>query len=350
MKKYLLLLALVCLLGNRALAQTKASYSQTVTEVTSFSGFNLSYSSNNPANIIWASNDNYIAGITQGNTKTSFASQLDGIYYFSVGNGNNYRNNWQIGQINEQGPNYSYLQMKNNTSADLHIHNLKIGDEVKLELVNGQNAGYACKMGSNNTTINQGTELSGTVEFQIKNNKVNRGRVTLTFDKQYSGIIKIQVVTTKPHFNYDPGFEVYDFFQIGTDNNPSTDYTATVDAGFTLNGNQAKYFRLGDNTDLSLNDRIAVCQSSGWRIKRGIQAPEYSDGNSQWYNVSICNLYVGDRVEIFYTGDAPTFSSNGMNGSYTGSGAFKDVKNDGEYNPEEGDQLIYAGKELEGGN
>ena len=308
-----------------------------------FTGFNRSWTGDNPSSINWTDRINYISGITQNGEKRSFVSKLDKIYYLSVGQGN--KEKWQISHINNGDASTSYLE-NSAAGTDFYIHGIKIGDKVKIKLKG------SCTMASNNTDINQGTTLSGEVEFHMVDNTIinNEGIIKLNFPNQYAGIQKIEITTTVPYFNYDPGYEVYDFFQIGAGkNNAYTNCSANVAAGFKLNGNDAYYLSL-PGTDISLNDRIAVSPKTGWSVARGIRAPGYSDGNSQWYNVSICNLYAGDRVEVFYTGDAPTFSSNGQNGGYNGSNAFKDVKNDGEYNSDEGDQLIYAGMSLEGEN
>ena len=327
MKKYLLLLAMVCLLANGTQAQNRASFSETVTEVMDFSGLSEG------TNISYTANQNYITGAGS----RSFVSQLEKVYYLSVGQDNT--GNWRIGSSNG-----STCLMANN-NADLYIHNVKMGDIVTVWMVgNGQ-------MASNNATISQGQNLSGQVTFQMRDNTIieNEGRIKLQIYGG-SGISKIQIETTKPNFNYDPGYEVYDFYQIGAENSNAYDnnYSTTDDAGFSLKGNQAKYLSLASSAGLSLNDRIAVCQQSGWTFRRGIRAPGYNDGGNDWYNVSICNLKEGDRVEIFYTGDAPTISSNGQNGAYTGSAGYKDVKNDGVFDADEGDQMFSAGMPLEG--
>lgn len=343
MKKYLLLLALVCLLGNRALAQTKSSFSQSITEVMDFSGYSVDWQG---SDIKWVGNsDKYVAGVTENGQTRSFASKLDNLYYLSVGEGNTGK--WQIGQVGYDNnnptnhPENSYMQCKQ-ANTKLYIHNIKIGDKVKIWLDG------SCEITPNNIKNYQNN--NGCLEFEIADNTVNDGNVTLNFPNQYDGVKRIEIQTTKSHFNYDPGYEVYDFFEIGGRNSNAYDnnYSANNDAGFTLNDQDAKYLSLAQSSGLSLNNRIAVSQSSGWTFRRGIRSPNYNNDGNNWHNVSICNLREGDRVEIFYTGDAPTFSSQGQNGKYTGSAGFKDVKNDGQYNPEEGDQMVYVGMLLEG--
>ena len=157
MKKYLLLLAMVCLLANGTQAQNRASFSETVTEVMDFSGLSEG------TNISYTANQNYITGAGS----RSFVSQLEKVYYLSVGQDNT--GNWRIGSSNG-----STCLMANN-NADLYIHNVKMGDIVTVWMVgNGQ-------MASNNATISQGQNLSGQVTFQMRDNTIieNEGRIKL---------------------------------------------------------------------------------------------------------------------------------------------------------------------------
>lgn len=103
MKKYLLLLALVCLLGNRVLAQTKSAAYTTIThEVIDFTGFNPSWGSPTPnSQINWGQNDysNYIESFSQqGLTTRSFYSSIDeGQHRISVSSkGNGQNTGWNI--------------------------------------------------------------------------------------------------------------------------------------------------------------------------------------------------------------------------------------------------------------
>ncbi len=153
---------------------------------------------------------------------------------------------------------------------------------------------------------------------------------------------QFSVTVTRPagyyHYNYDPAIEVYDLSGQAS----GTAY-GTSDAGFSLNDREALYLT-NLSTSLSLNNRIAVSQSSAgtgqWVFDSGLKA-QWS-----WHNVSICNLKEGDRVRITYEGQA-TFSSKGQNGAYNGCAAFKDVSNDGDLNTVEGDGYIGVGNQVD---
>ena len=356
MKRYLLLMLLVCLLGSNALAQSGSLSSNEVTEILDFSGLNRSWNNSgfNTSHIRWAGGDNYIAYIEHDNNSPAtknYRSQIDGVYFIAVGQNQDGQtkntDKWQIGQDNNDGnPEHSYLQMnQRNGGGDIELHNLKIGDEVKIVLAGN------CTMNSDNTTIPQGTTLSGTVEFQMTTN-IEKGNVFLHFPNQYSGIYRIEIKTKKSHFNYDPGYEVYDMFSTQGKNASTISISddPNTNPGFSLNNATAQYLTIPEAA-LTLNNRVAV-SSTGWTVQRGIRAPQYGVDNTDWYNFSICNLKKGDRVEIFYTGTAPTFSSSGKDGSYDGCAAFMDKWNDGEYNPGEGnqieDQIVTAGLSVEG--
>lgn len=358
MKKFFVFIVLTCLLGNRALAQTGSSISGEVTEILDFSGLNRSWNNSgfNTSHIDWAGVDNYIASIHHDNNSPAtkyYRSQIDGVYFIAVGQNQDGQtkntDKWQIGQDNNDGnPEHSYLQMNQRNQdggGDIELHNLKIGDEVTIVLAGN------CTMNSDNTTIPQGTTLSGTVEFQMTTN-IEKGNVFLHFPNQYSGIYRIEIKTKKSHFNYDPGYEVYDMFSTQGKNASTISISddPNTNPGFSLNNATAQYLTIPEAA-LTLNNRVAV-SSTGWTVQRGILAPQYDVDNTDWYNFSICNLKKGDRVEIFYTGTAPTFSSSGKDGSYDGCAAFMDKWNDGEYNPGENnqieDQFVSAGLSVKG--
>jgi len=320
MKKCLLLLALVCLLGNRALAQNYQSLGTIdFTGLTDHDGLN---------------------GISNGNILTSWNGRN-----FSINNnGRNITisvddasNGWQIWTATGST---TYLQVKTADWRSAFVNGLKAGDKVKIT-PNG-----TCYITSRNTaqSANNNYSFSQETEFVITNNN----NLEIKTHSQWAGIFKVEVFEDQqqgqqqqntPVFNYDPGFEVYDMFEVFTNNGVSY---STSDAGFTLNGGNAQYINL-DNANLTLNERIAVNPTSGWTFDRGLIAPT----NNEWSNVSICNLKEGDRVQIFYTGDAPTFSSQGQNQAYNGCPAFKDVNNDGDLETNEGDQVIWQGKQVE---
>ena len=175
-------------------------------------------------------------------------------------------------------------------------------------------------------------------ELKIVNNHDN-GTLVIRLANQYAGIIKVEIdaVQTTPRYDYDASLEVYDMYET-RDNNGA--YTADESAEFKLNNKYGYYLKFTNN-DLSLNERIAIDNTNTWTFAHGIQAP------SNWSNLSICNLREGDRVLIYYTGDAPIFSSNGNNGDYTGNAAFKDTWNDGMLDTNEGDHIITKGDPVE---
>ena len=183
-------------------------------------------------------------------------------------------------------------------------------------------------------------------ELKIVNDHDN-GTLVIRMASQWAGILKIEIdaVNTTPHYDYDPGFEVYDMFETRNDAG-NTSYTANESAGFKLNNKDAYYLKFTNN-DLTMNERVAIDKTNTWGFARGIQAPNYSLTNDSWYNLSICNLREGDRVVIYYTGDAPIFSSNGQNGGYTGNAAYKDTWNDGMLDKNEGDHEINNGDPVE---
>lgn len=142
-------------------------------------------------------------------------------------------------------------------------------------------------------------------------------------------------------YDYSPtNYEVYDIYY-------STSGTTfqTANAGFTLNTRDAVYLK-NLSSGLALNNRVAVSQSSQgtsqWVIDRGIKA-QWS-----WHNVSICNLEAGDRVRIYFTGEA-VFSSVRNSATYNGCPAFLDYYNDGIKNngqfetTDDGDRNITGG-------
>ena len=331
MKKYLLLLALVCLLGNRALAE----------DVTiDFTGFGDKNQTN--ANLDWV-NYNHPVLKQNGNTVRTFSDR----FWVET------PSDWQF--HGSSTFNESYLQKKENTqNSTVHIGDVKAGDVVTIWGESGNNGG-----GCNVTSGNIKNSSSGSTNFQFSQSTPSHtftmssdGQLDIQFYNNYSGIRKITVQSQQqqqedpsdPVFNYDPGFEVYDMFEVKTNNGVTY---STSDAGFALNGGTAQYINLTNNANLTFNERIAVNPESGWTFNRGLQAPNYNINNSNWYNFSICNLKEGDRVIIYYTGTAPTFSSQGQGGAYNGCPAFKDMSNDGDFNSDEGDHYISQGMSVE---
>ncbi len=325
MKKYLLLLALVCLLGNRALAE------DLTIDFSTFGG------SGQPNATLGWENTNHPT-ITQNGNKTTFSNR------FWVNN----PNDW--GFYGSSTFNQTYLQKKNNTNnTKVSIGDMKTGDVVTIWGESGDQGG-GCNVTSNNIK----NSSSGSTNLQFSSGTPSHtftmssdGTLELEFYNRYSGIRKITVQSQQQQqqqttrvFNYDPGFEVYDMFEVKTSNGVSY---STSDAGFTLNGGNAQYINL-NNANITLNERIAVNPTSGWSFNRGLQAPNYDLNNNNWYNFSICNLKEGDRVEIFWTGDAPTFSSQGQGSAYNGSQTFLDENGDGILN--NGDHIVSQGEQL----
>ena len=278
MKKYLLLLALVCLLGNRALAENVTTiYSQE----TYF-------------------DDNW-------NTK------------IDINNGN--FSNAKLGDIVR----VNYKDRRNNFNPVFKKGGTWTDFPYQLNREDGNNYFQF--------TINQDNVLN-----ELKGSGLSLQGLGFTLTSVI--LIQQQQQQTTRVFNYDPGFEVYDMFEVKTSNGVSY---STSDAGFTLNGGNAQYVNL-NNANITLNERIAVNPTSGWSFNRGLQAPNYNLNNNNWYNFSICNLKEGDRVEIFWTGDAPTFSSQSQGSAYNGSQTFLDENGDGILN--NGDHIVSQGEQL----
>lgn len=189
----------------------------------------------------------------------------------------------------------------------------------------------------NETRKDQNQNLDGN-ELKIVNDH-NNGTLVIRLAQRYAGIIKIEIdaVQTSPRYDYDASLEVYDMYETRSNNGA---YTANESADFKLNNKDAYYLKFTNN-DLSLNERIAIDNTNTWTFAHGIQA------SSNWSNLSICNLREGDRVLIYYTGDAPVFSSIGKDGGYTGNAAFKDTWNDGMLDANEGDYVISNGNSVD---
>lgn len=374
MKKYLLLLALVCLLGNRALAQTKSASNTSFThEVIDFTQLQAVGGLNGSS---W--DGNYLVSVNGGTTIGSLSSSRR----ISVSN----TDGWNIWTSDQNQ--CSYFQKAVYDVREVYINNLNVGDIVRI-WCQGQcyilTDNTATQDGSNplvwnhndpnpdsrdsyptNSDSYPGVQLKETLyrtgsdengwtvidqnpdgnELRIVNDH-NNGTLVIRLASQWAGILKVEIdaVNTTAHYDYDPGFEVYDMFETRNDAG-NTGYNANESAGFKLNNNDAYYLKFTNN-DLSLNERIAVSPANGWGFARGMQAPNYSLNNNDWSNFSICNLREGDRVVIYYTGDAPIFSSNGKDGDYTGSAAYKDTWNDGMLDTSEGDHIISKGDPVE---
>ena len=331
---------LVCLFGTNALAQEHA-----MTTVTETIDFSVVKHNGNP-NVSFGFDNNHPM-INNEVVSTRITVENTDDWGF-----------WGSDTYNE-----SYLQKKPNTGTSyVYLSDLKAGDVVTIwgECGNQDDGSFG---------INGSVELLNTTYYDYNNKTypnskeykiTNPDGVQIQFVGNYSGIRKITIQSTvraESYYNYDPGYESYDFFEVRdeildrdndgnittgpTDNTSHTDYSVS-DAGFNLNGNSAQYFTFDDN-DLTLNNRIAISQSGRWRFARGLIVPE---GEDDAY-FSICNLKKGDRIQIFYTGDNPVFASQ-ADGTYNGCPAFYDTWNDGNYDPDDdGDHYIAPGDQVE---
>jgi hypothetical protein len=336
MKKYLLLLASVCLLGSSALAQDRGIMQYVVTDVIDFTPYgNAGYN---------------------GYSRLSFDNdrhpQIDGNVIserLTVESAN--KNVWSL--YGSDTYNETYLQLQpNQGTQNATISDLKAGDVVTIwgECGNADGGDFNIygSVEPRNTTYYeyQGKNYPNSKEYLINNS----GPVQVQCNGNYSGIRKIEIkslVRAEDYFNYDPGFEDYDMYDEFSENNekkcynnenengkPYTSYSLSNEGtGIEYNdGHIAKYIVLS-NSKISANNRIAIDGNAGtWRFNYGLRAP--NDG--KWANFSICNLKEGDRVVFSYTGTAPVFSSvaggaDAPTGPYNGSKAFFDQYNDGQF-------------------
>ena len=222
-----------------------------------------------------------------------------------------------VWNFNDPDPNYS----QKNNNGQYPDRNVNAREGVPLK----------------ETLQNQNLNPEGN-ELKIVNDHEN-GTLVIKLASRWAGILKVEIdaVQNSPRYDYDASLEVYDMYETRSNNGA---YTANESADFKLNNNDAYYLKFTNN-DLSLNERIAIDKTNTWTFAHGIQA------SSNWSNLSICNLREGDRVLIYYTGDAPIFSSNGNNGDYTGNIAYKDTWNDGMLDTDEGDHIISKGDPVE---
>ena len=351
MKKYLLLLALVCLLGNGVQAQNGFYATETI----DFTGWSYNPNDYNRAytNVSWSNNRNNITSISSTDGNISLTRTYTG--RFSLNNDGSERwRMWGSGTFQ-----VTYLQRDNsNTNFFFYLHDMKEGDVVTIWGENGDATGEkGCRVQNNS---NRNGEL---MQFNEDNPDEGQqfvvasdGDVTLQFFGQYSGIRKITIKSRTSHFDYDPGFEDYDMYDEFSDNDPKKCYSnerengkpytsyslSDEETGIEYNdGHIAKYIVLS-NSKISANNRIAIDPSAGtWRFNYGLRAPDpnvafNNHDNEKWANFSICNLKEGDRVVFSYTGTAPVFSSvaggaDAPTGPYNGSKAFFDQYNDGQF-------------------
>ncbi|MBR6885274.1 MAG: hypothetical protein IKN01_06165 [Prevotella sp.] len=335
MKKYLLLLALVCLLGNRALAQNGFYVTKTI----DFTGLPAPDGNNQSPNasIHWSDNGSgtTIQSITYDNGTRTFAE-----HPISVGNRNN---NWYLWKGSHG---ITYLQKGNAANDYFYIDNLKAGDVVTVWGDPGNGNGFIVAS-NNNDCYNQTLSLEWDIEKAGQIITMNGdGPLQLQFTGQYSGVEKITIKSRTSHFDYDPGYEEYDMYDEFSENDPKkcrleenngkpyTYYTLSNENTGINYGNQTAQYIILHKSKITANNRIAIDPNAGtWRFNYGLRAPD----EGKWANFSICNLKEGDRVVFSYTGTAPKFSSNGENGSYNGAKAFADKYNDGVF--DEGEDI-----------
>ncbi len=358
----LVLLVLTCLLGNSALAQTRSASNTSFThEVIDFSQLSptgeLNYNSWDRNNLV-SQNGTAIPSLS---TRRISVSNTSGW------------NIWKSGTNND----CPYLQRKSNDNRNVIINNLNVGDIVRIwcagecRILTDNTARHDSNnplvwnhidpdpnytqqgnYGYDERAVNnrEGVQLTETFNYDVNNpspspnelkivNNHDDGTLVIRLARQWAGIIKIEIdaVQTTPRYDYDASLEIYDMYATTSSNGA---YTANESADFKLNNEDAYYLKFTNN-DLSLNERIAIDKTNTWTFAHGIQA------SSNWSSLSICNLREGDRVLIYYTGDAPVFSSNGKDGGYTGSAAFMDTWNDGMFDVNEGDHEIKNGDPVE---
>lgn len=350
MKRYYLLMLLVCLLGSNALAQTRTTYTTTteIKEIIDFTGWEQQ-TNNTPgdADIIWNGNNiTSIQGKNGNNLNREFTN-----FPISVGHGGDgdtgYWRLWKGSHLQ------TYLQKHNSSDDTFSIGNLQEGDEVTIWGDGGQNNNGGFRVTSGNTNHN-----NENIGFNNDSHQANQtlkmssdGTLDLYFYNQYSGVLKIEIkreIDQTTTFDYDPGYEEYDMydeFSWAKSGNPATTYNFNNgSAGFQLNGADAKYITLSDSK-ITANNRIALTGNANeWTFDFGLVPPGNNDDYSYF---SICNLREGDRVVISYINESENpliFASGYKDGEYyyDGCAAFKDdnrngVLNDGEEYVSNGD-------------
>lgn len=356
MKRLFTLIALACVVGSiNLLAQT--------TETIDFRGFNTSWG--NPASsLVW--DGNYITGISQDGTAGRTFSDDAPTITISVAN----TGAWQIGHDGDHDQ-VSFLQKNTatGTKASVYIHNLQMGDKVRIWFVDNENGGI---VKGNITNLTSGSQIndgqiitvysSGTLEFEL--------------DKQYSGIRLIQITKSNIQqqeetgsYSYDPAIEIYDLYWVAR----GATYTREP-AGFPLDYDDWEALLITNLSDGTPINRRLVISEVAWNngyipwsfINNDNGTSEGLRSVGNWHNFSINNLVAGDRVRlIFHNND---FDSEGNEGyakiaskepitgetpeaatfAYTGSAAFQDTNNNGVQ--DEGEPSIEAGMNLAGAN
>lgn len=346
MKRYYLLMLLMCLLGSNALAQSNTwTTTIEVKETIDFTGWEQQ-ANNTPgdADIIW--NGNSITSI-QGKNGNNLDREFTN-FPISVGKGGD-TSYWRLWKGSHG---QTYLQKHNSDNDTFSIGNLQEGDEVTIWGDGGQNNNGGFRVTSGNTNHN-----NENIGFNNDSHQANQtlkmssdGTLDLYFYNQYSGVLKIEIkknIDQTTTFDYDPGYEEYDMydeFSWVKNNNPATTYNFNNgSAGFQLNGADAKYITLSDSK-ITANNRIALTGNANeWTFDFGLVPP---GNNGDYSYFSICNLREGDRVVISYINESENpliFASGENNGEYyyNGCAAFKDDNRNGVLN--EGEEYISNG-------
>lgn len=252
MKKFFVFIVLTCVLGGRALAQTRSASNTSFThEVIDFTQLNAEegYRGNLNSNS-W--DGNYL--VSQNGTSYSFLSTKR----ISVSNTNGW-NIWKSSTNND----CAYLQRASQDVRNVIINNLNVGDVVRIwcagecriltdntathdsnnPLVwnfndpdpswNGQQqAPWGGQMYYDREINNRdGVQLQETFNYDVSNpsptanelkivNNHDNGTLVIRLANRYAGIIKVEIdaVQTTPRYDYDASLEVYDMYET-RDNN-----------------------------------------------------------------------------------------------------------------------------------
>ena len=159
MKKYLLLLALVCLLGNRALAQTNRPTYTTTTEVKEtidFTGWNWADNGDANASVTWENNS--ISSITGTNGSTLNRTYTNLNHSFFVGNGSGTSSTTIFSTETYFDDNWgTHITISNG-----QFTNANIGDIIRVNYKNRRdNFNPVLKQGGNNWSQNFFNETWG---------------------------------------------------------------------------------------------------------------------------------------------------------------------------------------------
>ena len=257
---------------------------------------------------------------------------------------------WQIYHTDD---NISYLECKKNTWASLHINGLKEGDKVKITP-----KGNICL---GNDISDFGTYTFFSVEKELTIN--TDGNLEVKTNSANNGIYKIEISGEEgDEYHYDPSVEGYDLYWVGRNAAYTYDDDPMIGAGFNLDtSNQEAILlaQLGDGTPIS--KRIAISKNSNgttpWSLSHassGDASQGLKNTDSNWHNISICNLKKDDRVRITFHNDDydseenvdhAKFGSVGYS-TYNGCAAFQDTNNNG--TQDEGEPSVEAGLNLAG--